>query len=136
MPKQKVVFAPVISRIKAFIIDLFLISIPLLYFTTYVVLGGKSEFQGDQLAIFIVWLCFGLIQSTFFAKSAASPGYKSQGIYAVNSDGKKAGFFVYFLRYILFVVGFLFGGSFLCFFRKDRRNLHDLLLNIVVVAKK
>ena len=133
---QKAVSAPIISRVKAFVIDLFLIAVPLLYFTTYVVLGQSSEFRQNQIAISLVWLIFGAIQSAFFARGASSPGYRAQGIYAVNLSGKKAGFLMYFLRYILFAVGFLFGGSFLCFFRKDKRNLHDLLSKIIVVAKK
>lgn len=128
--------AGVFSRFKAFIIDLFLISVPLLYFTTYIVLDGKNDFQSNQGAIFVVWLAFGLIQSAFFAYKAASPGYKAQGIYAVNMQGKKASFLMYFARYACFVCLFIIGGSFLCFFRKDRRNLHDIITNTIVVESK
>lgn len=131
----KVTLAPIIKRLKAFIIDLFLIAIPLLYITTYVILDGKDDFQNNQMAIFAVWLVFGFIQSLFFTYKAQSPGYKAQQIYCVNLQGKTAGFFWYLFRYIMFVFGFIIGGSILCFFRKDKRNLHDLLSDTLVVQK-
>ena len=121
--------ASIIARFKAFIIDLFLISIPLLYFTTYIILNGKNDFLQNQLAIFVVWLIFGLIQSAFFAFKGASPGYKAQGIYALNLQGKRAGFLCYFLL-------FLIGGSFLCFFTKNKRNLHDIITKTIVIQIK
>ena len=85
--KQKAFCAPIINRIKAFIVDLFIISIPLLYVTTYVILDGKNDFQHNQTAIFGVWAVFGLIQAAFFARGAQSPGYRSQSIYVVGADG-------------------------------------------------
>ena len=133
--KQKAFPAPIVNRVKAFIVDLFIISIPLLYITTYVILDGKDDFQHNQTAIFGVWAVFGLIQTAFFARGAQSPGYRSQNLYVVGADGKKADFFTYLLRYILFVAGFIFGGSFLCFFRPDKRNLHDVLTKTYPVAK-
>lgn len=132
---QKAVPAPIVLRIKAFIIDMFLIAMPLLYITTYVFLGGKEEFQANHYAIFSVWVIFGLILSAFFAKGAASPGYKAQGIYATTLSGKKAAFHQYLLRYICFVMLTPFGGSFFCFFRKDKRNLHDIISQTIVVKK-
>lgn len=133
--KTKVRQASVISRIKAFIINMFLIAAPLLYITTYVLLDGKNDFQQNQLAIFGVWAVYGLIESVFFSASAASPGYKAQGIYAVSENGKKAEFHQYLLRYICFVMLFIFGGSLLALFRKDGRNLHDIIAKIIVVEK-
>ncbi|MCI6298665.1 MAG: RDD family protein [Campylobacter sp.] len=132
---QKAKPAPLILRFKAFIIDMFLIAAPLLYFTAYVVLNGKDDFQQNQLAIFVLWAVFGLIQSLFFAKTAASPGYKAQGIYAVDSSGKKAAFHQYLLRYICFVMLFVVGGTIIAFFRKDKRALHDIISRTIVVIK-
>ncbi|HEG4098917.1 TPA: RDD family protein [Campylobacter fetus] len=134
--KPKAVPSALISRVKAFIIDMFLIAVPLLYITTYLILDGKNNFQHNQLAIFGVWLVFGVIQSLFFALNAQSPGYRSQNIYLVSLDGKKAGFISYMLRYILFITTFIFGGSLFCFFRKDKRNIQDLLTSTIVVTKR
>ena len=133
--KQKARIAGILPRLIAFIIDMFLIAMPILYFTTYVILGGKEGFQNSQIAIFIDWAIFALIQSAFFAKLGASPGYRAQGIYAVNLNGQKASFFGYLLRFFCFAVFFIFGGSFLAFFRKDKRNLHDIITKTIVVSK-
>ena len=131
----KASLAPIIKRFKAFIIDLFLIAVPILYITTYIILDGKDDFQNNQIAIFSVWVIFGVIQSVFFAFKAQSPGYKAQQIYCVNLHGKTANFLIYLFRYFMFVFGFIIGGSILCFFRKDKRNLHDLLSDTLVVQK-
>ncbi|MCR8699598.1 RDD family protein [Campylobacter ureolyticus] len=138
MAKQKAVIAPISLRIKAFIIDIFIISMPLLYFTTYVVLGSKESFQNNQIAILIVWLIYGIITSLFFSKKAQTPGYKSQEIYLIDiGTGKKISFLKAFLRYLIFLFGatFLFG-ILMCFFRKDRLNLHDILTNSTPAKKK
>ena len=138
MAKQKAVIAPVFLRIKAFIIDIFLISMPLLYFTTYAILGSKENFQKSQIAILLVWLVYGIITSLFFSLKAQTPGYKSQEIYLIDiKTGKKIGFFRAFLRYLIFIFGstFLFG-ILMCFFRKDRLNLHDILTNSTPAKKK
>lgn len=132
---SKAVSASIFSRVKAFIMDMFFIAAPLLYLMTYVVLSGKDEFQSNQLAIFLVWLVFGLIQGLFFAFKAQTPGYKAQGIYLVGLNGKRASLLIYLLRYLFFITTFIIGGSFFCFFRKDKRNLHDLLAGTIVVQK-
>ena len=126
---SKAIAANIFSRVKAFIMDMFFIAAPLLYIMTYVILSGKDEFQSNQLAIFLVWLVFGVIQSMFFAFKAQSPGY------LVGLNGKKANLLIYILRYFFFITTFIIGGSFFCFFRKDKRNLHDLLAGTIVVQK-
>ncbi len=136
MAKQKGIPAPVVSRVKAFVVDMFLIAAPLLYLVTYVFLNGKEDFQGSQIAISGVWLVFGLVLTAFFAVKAQSPGYKSQGIYAITLAGKKATALTYFARYLLFVLLFIFGGSLVACFRKDKRALHDILTGTTVVMKK
>ena len=70
---SKAIAANIFSRVKAFIMDMFFIAAPLLYIMTYVILSGKDEFQSNQLAIFLVWLVFGVIQSIFFAFKAQRP---------------------------------------------------------------
>lgn len=138
MSKQKAKIAPIISRIKAFIIDMFIILMPILYAMTYLVLGSKEQFNSNQLAILICQLLFGVIMSAFFAISAQTPGYKAQQIYLIDlSTGRKLSFVRAFLRFVLFVVaGASVVGLLICFFRKDRLNLHDLLSHTAPVVKK
>jgi len=54
LAKQKAKIAPIWARVKAFIIDLFIIGMPVFYISTYLVLGGKEDFLNNQLAIFVV----------------------------------------------------------------------------------
>ncbi len=138
MPKQKAVIAPVWLRVKAFIIDMFVILMPILYFTTYVVLGSKERFAASQLSIAACNAAFGLIMCLFFSIGAQTPGYKAQQIYLINlQNGRKIGFLHAILRYVCFVVaGFSIVGLLLCFLRKDRLNLHDILTHSAAVCKK
>ena len=138
MAKTKAGIAPIFLRIKAFIVDMFFIAMPLLYITTYLILGSKEAFQENQFAIAIVWLIYGLITSIFIAKSAQTPGYKFAQIYLIDlKTGRKISFFKAFLRFVCFILaGFSIVGLFLCFFRKDKLNLHDLLTQTAPVIKK
>lgn len=138
MSKQKAIISPVLSRIKAFVIDMFVILMPILYIVTYAVLDGKEDFQHSQTAIFACNAAFGVICALFFAIKAQTPGYKAQQIYLVNlQNGQKISFLHAILRYVYFVLaGFSVVGLLLCFFRKDRLNLHDMLTKSAPVIKK
>lgn len=138
MAKTKAAFAPIFSRFKAFIIDMFLIAMPLFYATTYLILGSKEALWQNQLAITAIWAIYGVIVSLFFAFKAQTPGYKAQNIYLIDiRTGKKASFLLLILRFLCFILaGFCIVGLCVCFFRKDRLNLHDLLSKTVAVIRK
>ncbi|WP_169753145.1 RDD family protein [Campylobacter mucosalis] len=138
MSKQKATIAPIFMRFKAFVIDMFIILMPILYIMTYVVLDGKDDFKSSQIAIFICNALFGVIVSLFFAFKAQTPGYKAQEIYLINlKTGRKISFFHALCRYICFILaGFSVVGLVLCFFRKDRLNFHDIITNTSAVIKK
>ncbi|MDR2635496.1 MAG: RDD family protein [Campylobacteraceae bacterium] len=116
------------KRVKAFIIDMFMINMPILYFAVYIVLGGRDEFLNNQLAIFICTLAFGVILSIFFATAGQSPGYKAYGIRLADMQTKKKlGFFRAMWRFVCFVIfGALLIGFLPAFFRDDKRCLHDI----------
>lgn len=138
MAKQKATISPVSSRIKAFIVDTFIILMPILYIAAYVILDGKDDFQRSQMAILVCNMTFGVIYALFVSISAQTPGYKSQQIYLINlKTGQRIGFTIAILRYICFIfAGFSIIGIILCFFRKDNLNIHDLLTNTAPVVKK
>lgn len=138
MAKQKALIAPVWLRFKAFVIDMFIIAMPIFYLITYAVMGGKEQFQGSQTAIFLCQALFGLITSLFFCLKAQTPGYKAQQIYLIDiKTGRKISLFRAIFRYFCFVLaGFSVVGLLLCFVRKDRLNLHDLLTKTSAVVKK
>ncbi|MDR0580038.1 MAG: RDD family protein [Campylobacteraceae bacterium] len=135
--QQIQVSAFILKRAKAFLVDMFMINMPILYITTYLILDGKENFQQNSIAIFACTMLFGLIISLLLSKFAQTPGYKAYEIKLVDTKtGETVSFFRCFLRFLYFIVsGFTLIGLFLCFFRKDGKNLHDLLSNTIVINK-
>ena len=125
------------ERIKAFITDIFMINMPLLYLTTYVFLDGKDAFTHNQSAILACGLCYGIITSLFFAFSSQTPGYRYMSIKLVREDGRKVSFICALIRYFIWIIGtsFLFG-LLLGLFRKDGKCLHDLLCKTQILSSK
>ncbi|QOR01131.1 MULTISPECIES: RDD family protein [unclassified Campylobacter] len=123
-------------RFKAFLIDLFLLYVPILYLF-YFTLGSKEAFLNNQFIIFLCSLIFGILQALFLTKKAQSPGLKAYDLYLVDlKNGHKLNFFRILLRYIFFVVSFGFLIGFLVsFLRKDSLALHDILSQSAIVTK-
>ena len=67
MAKQKAKIAPIWARVKAFVIDLFIIGMPIFYATTYLLLDGKEAFLHNQIAIFGANSLISLIICLFLA---------------------------------------------------------------------
>ncbi|MDR1460871.1 MAG: RDD family protein [Campylobacteraceae bacterium] len=130
---QKIASIP--KRIKAFLVDMFMINMPILYIAVYLVLDGKENFQQNPIAIFVCTMLFGIIISTLLFKFAQTPGYKAYEIKLVHAKTKNGvGFFRCFFRFLCFIVsGAILIGLISCFFRKDGKNLHDLLSDTMVV---
>ena len=137
MAKQKAKIAPIWARVKASIIDLFIIGMPILYATAYLLLDAKEAFLQNQLAIFGANSLISFIMCLFFSIKAQTPGYKAQEIYLINlQTGKKLGLLHAILRQICFAfAGFSIIGLCLCFFRKDKLNLHDIITHSAAVQK-
>ncbi|TLD82066.1 RDD family protein [Helicobacter sp. MIT 05-5293] len=116
------------ERIKAFITDMFMINMPILYLTTYIFLDGKDAFTQNQSAILACGLCYGIIIALFLAFSAQTPGYRYMRIKLLKDDEQKVGFIRAFVRYLLWIVGttFLFG-LVMGILRRDGKCFHDWL---------
>lgn len=131
--EQKIASIP--KRVKAFLIDMFMINMPILYIATYLILDGKDDFRQNSIAIFICTMLFGTITSALFSKFSQTPGYKAYEMKLIYiKTGNSVGFFRCFFRFFCFIVsGVTLIGLILCFFRKDGKNLHDLLSNTMAV---
>ncbi|SFV74576.1 FIG00712405: hypothetical protein [hydrothermal vent metagenome] len=134
--KPKIVYANTPDRIKAFITDMFMIYVPILYIITYVFLDGKDDFQSSQLAPFIAVSLYGIIYALFVSKTGQTPGKKAYEIKVVDIKTHQT---ISFFRALLRFIVFLFSATILLgllvqFFRKDNRSLHDLVTNTVVVS--
>lgn len=122
-------YAVYMDKVKALIVDLFMIYAPILYIITYVFLGSKDDFQSSQIAPFIGVSIYGFIYAILLAKMAQTPGKKAYGIKVVDATTfEKISFFRALFRF----VAFLFSATILIgllvpFYRKDKKALHDLL---------
>ncbi|AJC86946.1 RDD family protein [Campylobacter sp. RM16704] len=123
-------------RFKAFLIDIFLLYVPVLYLF-YFTLGSKEAFLNNQFVIFLCPLLFGFFQALFLAKKAQSPGLKAYDLYLIDiNNGQKLSFFRILLRYIIFIISFgLLIGFLVSFVRKDTLSLHDILSQSAIVKK-
>lgn len=135
-PSSSAPYATLSSRIKAFIVDMFMIYVPLLYLITYVVLGGKEEFQASQTAPFVAVLLYGVIYAFFLAKIGQTPGKRAYELKVVDdSSFEKIGFFRALLRFVLFLVSATtLLGLLVPLYRKDKKALHDILVGTVVIT--
>jgi uncharacterized RDD family membrane protein YckC len=133
--KPAVHYAHYPDRIKALITDMFMIYAPILYLITYVILGGKDEFQSSQWAPLMGVTLYGLIYAVLLSKFGQTPGKKAYEIEVVDDKTfEKIGFFRAFIRF----VAFLFSATILLglltpFYRKDRKALHDIICSTVEI---
>lgn len=128
-------FAKMTDKIKAFITDMFMIYMPILYVLTYVVMGGKDEFQESTLAPFIGVALYAVIYSILLAKFAQTPGKKAYNIKVVDKKTlKNISFFRALLRYFFFLVSAtILIGLVYPFYRKDRKFFHDIVCNTIEI---
>lgn len=132
--KTKLIVMCASERIKAFITDMFMIHMPLLYMTTYVFMDGKESFTHNQWAIFVCGALYGVISSLFFTFSSQTPGYRYMKIKLVGENDSKIGFMRALIRYVLWLVGVsLLVGFVVALVRKDSRWLHDVVCKTKVV---
>ena len=129
-------YARISDKIKAFITDMFMIYIPILYIITYLIMGGKDEFQASNIAPFLGVSIYGLIYSLFLMKSGQTPGKKAYTIKVVdNTTFQNLSFLRAFFRFFVFLVSAtLLVGLIVPFFRKDRKFIHDLVCNTVEIV--
>lgn len=136
--KQEPTFkaAAIVARFKAWVVDMFMIYVPILYITTYIILDGKEAFQSNQWAIFIDTVLFGLILALFWTKKGQSPGLKAYDLKLIDTNtGQNPSFVRAFWRYLAYLIsGATIIGLLLAPFRKDRKNLHDLLSKTLVIS--
>jgi len=124
-----------LDRIKAFITDMFLIMMPIMYVTTYVIMDGKDSFQGSEIARWITMIIYGVITVTFWVKKGQTPGFKAYDLILIDDKTNTTLSIVKAtLRYFLFLVSAVtILGSLIPFFRKDKKTFQDLVMQTSVI---
>lgn len=126
-----------IERIKAFITDVFMIYMPILYIATYGILGSKEAFQSNQPVILICFLFYAFITSLLFSLKSQTLGYMYAEIKLIRDDGKKVGFFLALFRFFAFCFSMsLLFGFFIPFMNRNRRTFHDFVAKTSVIECK
>jgi len=126
------------NRIKAFVVDMFMIMMPIMYITTYLILNGKDDFQGSDEARWITAFVYGVIIVLFWVFKGQTPGFKAYSLKLIDNDTKKnISFFKALIRYLIFLISattILL--AFLPFFRKDKKTIQDILTKTTVIQTK
>ena len=124
------------ARMKAFLIDTFLINMPIIYFTIYVLMGGGAEFGQNMTMGWIIILSVNFIAvMLFWTIKGQTPGLKAyEGILVNTQTRKKISIIQAFVRYMMTLICILsIIGIFLPFLRKDKKSLQDLLSNTYAI---
>jgi len=127
-----------LTRLKAFITDMFMIMMPIMYITTYIIMDGKDDFQANDMAHWLTMAIYGAIIVSFWVFKGQTPGFKAYEIILLDDKtGQKLGWVKATLRYIAFLVSAIsIIGFLLPFFRNDKKTFQDLIMQTSVIPTK
>ena len=118
------------DRIKAFIIDMFMIMMPISYFITYIIAGSKEAFQHSYLKN-LPSIIFSIIIIFLIYKFDQTLGMRA---YNLKVKFKKKSLWIVILRYLIFLISAaLFLPLFFAFFDKENRSLWDIATGSKVI---
>ncbi|MDZ7818876.1 MAG: RDD family protein [Aliarcobacter sp.] len=126
-------------RLKAFLLDTFLITTPILYVVIYIIMGSGEDFaQNRSLGWGIIFAVHATIILIFWLKNGQTPGLKAYEIKLVDASTKQRVSVVQVLvRYVTTLVCvvsiFL---MFFPFFNKDKKTFQDLFSNTIIINDK
>ncbi len=130
-PKEEHKPAPIADRLKAFLTDTFMITMPIMYIVIYLVMGSREEFR-DHMAQgwFYILIPHYLIVTLLWTIKGQTPGMKAYDIAIVRwfDETKHPNFLQSSIRYFAMPISILsIIGVLIAFFRSDRQTLHDLV---------
>lgn len=129
-----------VARLKAFITDMFLINIPILYITTYVFLHGKEDFLHNQLAIFLCETLYCFILLLFFVLKGQTPGFRYAEIMLCKDSNSATetppSIWQAFIFISIWLIELCFFLWIFAFFRKDKKTLHEVLSKTHIIYKQ
>jgi uncharacterized RDD family membrane protein YckC len=129
-------YASVGSKTKAFITDMFMLMMPIMYLIVYLVMGSLQAFSEHKIEgwTYILIPNFILV-FLFFWRSGQTPGCRAYEIRLVDSKtGGKAHPLAIALRYYFELISMItVVGLIMAWFRKDHKCLHDLLSGTVLI---
>jgi uncharacterized RDD family membrane protein YckC len=127
--------ASLMLRFKAFLTDTFMLTMPLMYIVTYVVMGSLQDFSANKvLGWLYIILPHLIIVSIFWYKKRQTPGMKAYDLIIVDSlTGKKPTLISVINRYIFTTVSLAFIFTwFIPYLNKSRRSLADFISGTII----
>lgn len=128
------------QKIKAALTDSFMLMMPIMYAVFYLVMDGRDGFEANKILGWLYILTpFILVQTGFMYWSRGqTPGYRNYKIRVVDSKTlEQPPLFSIIFRNTLMVLSLLTViGWAMMFFRKDKKGLHDMLSQTMVINVK
>lgn len=140
-----------VARLKAFITDMFLINMPLLYTVVYIIMGSKESFQHNHIVTGLCEVGYCVILFLFFYFKGQTPGFRYAEIMLCSTimthkqkhitdkailhdeiPPKAWQIIVYICVWLIEVCFFLWVFA---FFRKDKRTLHEIISHTKIIYK-
>ena len=132
-------------RSVAYIIDTLVVVMPLVFLWTILgqpvpesfdqILEPPQGYERLQLLVLFLTMAYDTALITYWATTV---GKRAFGMYVVRTDGSRVGFVRALSRHVLtalsanLTLGFIF---LVVAFRKDRRGIHDLICDTVVIKR-
>lgn len=119
------------TRFKAFIVDSFMITMPIMYFVVYVIMGSGDNFSQNKVFGWTIILALhALVILNFLIIKKETPGMRAYNLKLIHTDPeKKINIFQIIVRYIIMIISSITIFGLLPFFRKDRKTFQDLFSN-------
>jgi uncharacterized RDD family membrane protein YckC len=128
--------ATTFTQIKAVITDLFMIIMPLMYISIYLLFGGREGFAQNMLMGWgYILIPYIVITILFFSIKGQTPGLKAYELKLVKTkDHTDANIFQVIIRQSISIFTTMsIIGLFLPFFRKDHRTIHDIIASTTII---
>ncbi len=123
---------------KAILTDSFMLWMPIMYIVFYVVFGDREAFAANKIVGWITILVpLAIVEVLFILKSGQTPGMRAYNLKLIFlPTGKMPPVSTIILRQLLAKITFLIFGWIILFFRKDGRNLHDIIASTALIYDK
>jgi uncharacterized RDD family membrane protein YckC len=128
--------ATVLTRAKAFVTDSFMIVMPIMYISIYLIMGGRELFEQNMtLGWAFILIPYLIITVLFTVLKGQTPGYKAYEIKVVdNRTHQNIDLLTSVLRFIIYILSIIsIIGVLVPYFRKDGKTIQDLLSSTAVI---
>jgi len=131
-----IVCASVLDRFKSYVVDTFMITMPIMYFVIYLVIGSLQEFSAQKAYGWgIIFALHATALLAFWIIKKESPGMRAYELKLINNNtDKPISFLQLIIRYVVTVISSV---TLLCLvplFRKDTKALQDMISGTSIVS--